>query len=137
MGATESGPAASSAYKPYTSTSRPGGKPDYTPAFRVLVHRKHAGRWDELADRIGLEQAQRFYDHVAQTPGVVPEGVRVNILKGRAGKPQEDGFSRTVHWRVPGSAARIDYQYNATYTGGAEGDPHGVVRILAISYTSH
>jgi hypothetical protein len=129
--------AETSAYKPYTNTRRPGGKPDYEPKYRVLVHRKHQSRWDELAVRIGLDQAQRFYDHVAQHPGEAPEGIKVNILKGKAGKPEELGFSRTVHWRVHGSAARLDYQYNENYAGGRDGDPHGVVRVIAISYSSH
>ncbi|HYM53748.1 MAG TPA: hypothetical protein VES97_00185, partial [Solirubrobacteraceae bacterium] len=55
----------SSAYRPYTNIRRPGGKPDYKPKYRVLVHRRHEGRWGELAERIGLAQAQRIYDHLA------------------------------------------------------------------------
>jgi hypothetical protein len=129
--------AESSAYKPYTNTRRPGGSPDYEPVYRVLVHRTHEARWSELAARIGLEQAQRFYDHVATTPGTPAEGISVSVLKGSAGKPHEPGFSRTLHWRIPGNAARLDYQYNAEYRGGSRGDAHGVVRIVAITYTSH
>lgn len=126
-----------SAYSPFTNTRRPGGKPDYEPQFRVLVHQKHAPRWEQLVERIGLEQAQRFYDHVAQHPGAPAAGIRMNILKGRAGNPEEQGFSRTVHWRVPGSGARIDYQYHARYGGGRDGDEHGVVRVIAIAFGSH
>jgi hypothetical protein len=129
--------AAGSAYKPYTNTRRPGGKPDYEPQYRVLVHRQHEARWDELTERVGIEQAQRLYDHLATTPGQPPGGPKVNILRGAAGRPQEPGFSRTVHWRVPGSAARIDYQYHDRYTGGSKGDPHPIVRIIAVSFSSH
>ena len=127
----------SSAYQPYTNTRRPGGKPAYKPKYRVLVHRRHKARWDELVERIGLAQAQRIYDHLATPPGRLPEGLKVNILRGAAARPQEPGFSRTVHWRVPGSAARLDYQHHPGYTGGSEGDPHLVVRIVAISFSSH
>lgn len=133
----ETGGADTSVYKPYTNTRRPGGKPDYEPRFRVLVHNRHQHRWDELEDRIGLDQAQRFYDHVAQHPGEPAEGIRMNVLRGKAGKPDEEGFSRTVHWRVPGSAARLDYQYDAEYSGGGEGDEHAVVRVIAIAFSSH
>ncbi|MGH2822629.1 MAG: hypothetical protein ACRDLY_06300 [Thermoleophilaceae bacterium] len=133
----ETSGAETSAYKPYTSARRPGGPPESRPGFRILVHRKHEARWNELVDRVGLEQAQRFYDHVCQTPGAPAEGIRVTPLRGRAGRPQEPGFSQTLHWRVPGRAARIDYQYNAAYRGGRKGDPHPVVRIIAINFSSH
>lgn len=126
-----------SAYSPYTNTRRPGGKPDYEPTFRVLVHQRHAARWEQLAERIGLEQAQRFYDHVAQNPGAPAAGIRMNILRGSAGNPEEQGFSKTVHWRVPGSGARLNYQYHSRYTGGRDGDEHAVVRVIAISFGSH
>ena len=122
-----------SAYKPYTNTRRPGGPPEYQPQFRVLVHRRHEDRWRELPTRVGLEQAQHFHDHVAISPGEAPDGVSVSILKGSAGKPQEEEFSATRHWRVPGHAARLDYQFNLAYEGGAHRDPHAVVRIIAIS----
>lgn len=137
MARDETSGADTSAYKPYTSTRRPGGSPEDRPLFRVLVHRKHEERWNELADRVGLDQAPRFYDHVSRTPGTPPEGVNVSRLRGRAGKPHEVGFSSTLHWRVPGRAARIDYQYNPEYRGGQRGDPHPVVRIIAISFSSH
>jgi hypothetical protein len=103
----------------------------------VLVHRKHEDRWRELPTRVGLEQAQRFYDHVTTNPGDPPDGVTVTILMGSARKPQEDGFSPTRHLRVPGHAARLDYQFNPAYEGGAHGDRHPVVRIIAIASSSH
>lgn len=127
--------AESSAYKPYTNVRRPGGSPSYGPRFRVLVHRKHEGRWDSLTDHVPLAQAQRFYDHVAQTPGESAEGIRLTHLRGSAGAAK-DGWSRVMHWRVPGSATRLDYVYRDDYLGPA-GDPHPVVRILAINHSSH
>jgi hypothetical protein len=45
----------------------------------------------QLIEQIGLEQAQRFYDHVAQHPGAPADGIRMNILRGRAGYPDEMG----------------------------------------------
>jgi hypothetical protein len=101
-----------------------------------LVHRKHESRWLEVAERIGEEQAQRFWDHVALTPGSKADGVRLEPLKGSAGKAK-DGWSKVLHWRVPGSPARFDYRYRDDFEGGAIGDPHLVVRIEAISYGSH
>jgi hypothetical protein len=128
--------AESSAYRPYTNTRRPGGPPDYQPRYRVVVHRQHESRWVELADRIGLAQAQKFYDHVAQTPGTPAAGIKLDFLRGGAGRAQ-DGFSRVMHWRVPGSAARIDYSFNDAFTGGSNGDPHPVVRVEAVKFSSH
>jgi hypothetical protein len=124
-----------SAYKPYTNVRRPGGSPPFEPRYRVLVHRKHEGRWLALTDVIPLDQAQRFYDHVSQTPGEPAEGIRLTHLRGAAGRAK-DGWSRVFHWRVPGSAARLDYVYRDDHVG-AEGDPHPVVRIQAINLSSH
>jgi hypothetical protein len=88
-----------------------------------------------LLDHIPLEQAQRFYDHVAQTPGEPAEGIRITHLRGTAGRAT-DNWSRVFHWRVPGSATRLDYVYRDDYVG-EEGDPHPVVRIKAINFSSH
>ncbi len=129
--------AKTSAYRPFTPTRRPGGKPAGKPLYRVLVHRRHERAWHQLADRIGLDQAQRFYDHVSASPATVPAGVRVTKLKGSAGRAKESGFSSRLHWRVPGSPARIDYEYCDEYRGGRQGDPHRVVRVVAINYSSH
>jgi hypothetical protein len=103
--------------------------------YRVLVHRKHEQRWISLLDHIPVEQAQRFYDHVAQTPGEPAEGIRLTHLRGTAGRATDD-WSRVFHWRVPGSATRLDYVYRDDYVG-EEGDPHPVVRIKAINFSSH
>jgi len=127
--------AKTSAYKPYTNVRRPGGSPDYEPRYRVLVHRRHEDRWLSIVDHIPLEQAQRFYDHVARTPGEPAEGIRLTQLRGSAGRGRE-GWSRVFHWRVPGSATRLDYVYRDDHVGSAA-DPHAVVRIQAITYSSH
>jgi len=124
-----------SAYKPSTNVRRPGGSPDYKPTYRVLVHRKHEGRWLSLTDHIPLAQAQRFYDHVSQTPGEPAEGVQLSYLRGKAGEAK-DGWSRVLHWRVPGNAARLDYVYRDDYVG-VKGDAHPVVQIRAINLSSH
>lgn len=124
------------AYQPYEPAQRPGTSPDEKPAYRVLVHRKMADRWDELADRVGVETAQRFYDHVSQNPGQKPTVGSTCILRGKAGKPSEEGFSRTYHYEISG-AGRIDYQFHDSYTGGKFGDPHPVVRIVNVDHSSH
>jgi hypothetical protein len=127
--------AETSAYKPNTNVRRPGGSPDYEPVYRVLVHRKHEARWLSLTDHIPLAQAQRFYDHVSRTPGAPAEGIKLTPLRGSAGQAK-DGWSRVLHWRVPGSAARLDYVYRDDYVG-VKGDPHPVVQIRAINLSSH
>ncbi len=124
------------AYQPFLPVRRPGSKPDEKPRFRLLVHRKFEALWDELPSRVGLEAAQQFYDHVAWTPGEPPAVGTTTVLKGKAGRPKEPGFSRRIHYEISG-AGRIDYEHNDRYTGGAFGDPHPVVRILTISLGSH
>lgn len=125
-----------SAYQPFEPAWRPGGKPDETPAYRVLAHRHYAHLWAELPQRVGLESAQQFYDHVAHSPGAPSPVNRTTVLAGKAGRPWAEGFSRTIHYEISG-AGRINYQYSDTYTGGAQGDPHRVVVILTIDLTSH
>jgi hypothetical protein len=60
-------------YRPHVAARRPGGRPAVKPAFRVLVHHKYLAVWNELADRVGLANAQQFWDHVAMTPGQPPK----------------------------------------------------------------
>jgi hypothetical protein len=43
-------------------------------------------------------------------------------MRGKHADPKAPGFSKTVHYEITG-AGRIDYQWNATYTGEASGDP--------------
>jgi hypothetical protein len=128
-------PATSSAYDPFEPARRPGGKPDAAPAYRVLAHKRFRAAYDDLITRVGEQQAQQFWDHVASTPGSPCAVGSVTILKGKAGQPQMPGFSRTHHFELTGSA-RADYQYNDAYVGH-QGDPHPVVVILTISFTSH
>lgn len=124
------------AYLPYRPARRPGSKPSDRPHYRVLVHRQFKELWEQLPERVGLESAQQFYDHVANTPGVAPAIGRTTILAGKAGSPSDDGFSRTIHYEISG-AGRINYQFNDAYAGGSQGDPHPVVRILTIDLSSH
>jgi hypothetical protein len=48
------------AYRPHVAARRPGGRPLVKPAFRVLAHHKYLPIWNELADRVGLANAQQF-----------------------------------------------------------------------------
>jgi hypothetical protein len=102
----------------------------------VLVHRQFKHLWDALPDRVGLQSAQQFYDHVAHAPGSPAAINRTGVLRGKAGRPIAEGFSRTIHYEISG-AGRIDYQFNDAYTGGTGGDPHPVVFILSINLSSH
>ena len=104
--------------------------------YRVLVHRQYAQLWTELSQRVGIDSARQFYDHVAYTPGTPSPINRTTILAGKAGRPWAEGFSRTIHYEISG-AGRINYQYNDAYTDGARGDAHRVVFILTIDLTSH
>ena len=124
------------AYRPHVSARRPGGSPDAPPKFRVLVHRQFLDVWNELSKRVGLENAQQFWDHVAMTPGEPPAVGRSSVMKGKYAEPHSAGYSKTIHYEITG-AGRIDYQYNALSTEGAKGDVHGVVKILAIDLGSH
>ena len=127
---------ASSAYQPFRPARRPGGSPRAKPTYRILVHRQYKALWDQLADRVGLENARQFCDHVANTPEQAPAVGRATILRGKAGRPREEGFSRTIHYEISG-AGRIDYQYHPAFIGGARGDPHLVAFILTIGLSSH
>jgi hypothetical protein len=104
--------------------------------FRVLVHRQFLGIWNELPAQVGLANAQQFWDHVAMTPGQPPAVGTSSVMKGRHAAPKWSGYSRTIHYEITG-AGRIDYQFNPAATEGERGDPHGVVKILAIDLGSH
>ena len=126
----------SSAYDPNVPARRPGGKPDKAPRYRVLVHRRYLEHYKELAERVGIKQARQFWDHVAQDPGNPDPIASTCFLRGRAGRPKNPGWSRTIHYEVS-SSARIDYQYHDAYTTEPDGDPHPIVAILTINYSSH
>lgn len=87
-------------------------------------------------ERVGLQNAQQFWDHVAHQPGTPPTVGSSSVMKGKHGAPKWEGFSRTIHYEISG-AGRIDYQYNPASTEGKRGDPHAVVKILTIDLGSH
>ncbi len=124
------------AYRPHVAERRPGGPPAVRPTFRVLVHHKYLAVWSELANRVGLASAQQFWDHVAMTPGQPPRVGMSSVMKGKHNAPKWPGYSKTIHYEITG-AGRIDYQYNASATDGALGEPHGVVKIMSIDLGSH
>lgn len=127
---------AGSNYQPLRPGRRPGGKPTNAPVYRVLVHRKFLEKWQALPERVGLAAAQDFWDHVAATPGTPPPTASTCILRGKAGLPQGNGWSRTIHYELS-SMARINYQFNDAYTTAPDGDPHRVVAVLSIDFSSH
>jgi hypothetical protein len=124
------------AYRPHVAARRPGSRPSVKPVFRVLVHRQFLDIWNELPTRVGLANAQQFWDHVAMTPGQPPKVGTSSVMKGKYAAPKWPGYSKTIHYEIIG-AGRIDYQFNPSATEGAHGDPHGVVKILTIDLGSH
>ena len=68
-------------YRPHVAARRPGGRPPVKPGFRVLVHHKYLPIWNEPADRVGLANAQQFWDHVAMTPGQPPRIGTSSVMK--------------------------------------------------------
>jgi len=123
------------AYRPYVSARAPKGRPVTAPAWRLLVHRQYADAWENLADRVGLESAQQFYDHTTESPDQHPKVGTSGLLRGDHNKGK-NGWSRRVHYEISG-AGRIDYEYHPTYKTGHDGDEHPVVRILVINLSSH
>jgi hypothetical protein len=85
---------------------------------------------------VGIQQAKQFWDHVSINPGQKSPLASIAILRGKAGIPMADGWSRTYHYEVSG-AGRIDYQFNNEHQTHEGGDKHRVVAILTISYGSH
>ncbi|WP_285501900.1 hypothetical protein [Actinokineospora sp. NBRC 105648] len=100
------------------------------------MHRKFHGHWKEMVDRVGLDQAQELWDHLANRPGQKPDTAGSCFLRGKFGRPQGVGWSRTIHYELS-SMARVDYQYHDNFTTRPDGDAHPVVAILTISYSSH
>lgn len=85
------------AYRPFVPARRPRGRPDFEPRYRVLIHHRYVDLWRAIVDRVGVESAQQFWDHVALTPGQPPAVNRATIMKGRSANPIGQGFSRTIH----------------------------------------
>ncbi len=131
----QSGAAATSRYVPYQRARRPGGRPDQKPLWRVLVHRKCADGWDELVQRVGLQSAQRTWDHLAMQPDRPPDIGQCTKLRGMDAYAK-DGWSPIYHYEAS-SMVRLDYQYHAGYQTGSDSDPHPVVRVLRIEFSSH
>lgn len=129
-------PPATGAHHPWMPARRPGGRPSFTPRFRVLVHYQLETAWDRLHVLVGSVSLQQFWDHVAVEPGRPPRVNRATVLRGSRGRPLDTGFSRTVHYEVSG-AARIDYQFNPRWVGPADGREYGIVVILQIGLGSH
>ena len=95
------------AYDPEVPAKRPGGKPINAPKYRILVHRKYEAAWNQIVERVGLQQAQQFWDHVAYSPGGKDPIANSCFLRGKAGTPKGKGFSKTIHYELS-SMARID-----------------------------
>lgn len=100
------------------------------------MHHKYLAVWNELAGRVGLANAQQFWDHVAMTPGQPPKVGTSSVMKGKHNSPKWPGYSKTIHYEITG-AGRIDYQFNPAATDGSRGDPHSVVKIMSIDLGSH
>ncbi|MEV6343066.1 hypothetical protein [Actinoplanes sp. NPDC051851] len=126
----------SSAYDPSQPARRPGGKPGQQPSYRVLVHKKFKRHYDQLVDKVGIQQAQQFWDHLANNPGEPSAVASITILRGKAGKPWAENWSRVHHYELT-SKARADYAYCDVFTTGPGDEPHRVVSILTINYGSH
>lgn len=125
----------SASYKPLVPARRPGGKPAQQPEWRVLVHHKFAAHYQELATRVGIQSAQRLWDYLATTPNQQPLIGTSTRLRGAAGRPKGPGWSPTYHYEAS-SMCRVDFQYHDSYIG-EQNDPHKVVAILTINYSSH
>ena len=115
---------------------RPGKRPSTRPTYRVLVHREFLPEWSLPAERVGLQNAQQFWDHAARTPGEPPIIGRSSVMKGKHNGPKWPGYSPTIHYEISG-AGRIDYQFNPRSSEGSRGDAHPVVKILSIDLGSH
>jgi hypothetical protein len=100
------------------------------------VHREYLAVWRMLAERVGLENARAFWDHVAHTPGSFPRVGRSSVMKGKHNEGKWPGYSKTIHYEITG-AGRIDYQYCDGTAEGGRGDRHPVVKILTIDLGNH
>ena len=85
---------------------------------------------------LGLQNAQRVWDHLAMHPDMKPSIGSVTPMKGGRYKATADGRSRVYHYEVSG-AGRIDYRYHSSWKATGQGDPHPVVWIISIDLGSH
>ncbi len=99
---------------------------------------------DRACREFSLEPLNETLDAWRETANMLGDPLSAEALLGDStdedyveaiGRARE-GWSRVFHWRVPGSATRLDYVYRDDYVG-QEGDPHPVVRIMAINFASH
>lgn len=125
-----------SVYDPYQPARRPRRRPAQEPLYRVLVHKRYRRHYEQLVSRVGLQQAQQFWDHLAVTPGEPSPVASITILRGKAGRPPGEGWSRTHHYEIT-SMARADYRYHDNYRTSEDGDRHRIVVILTINFSSH
>jgi len=102
----------------------------------VLVHRQYLSIWNDLPGRVGLANAQQFWDHVAMTPGQPPKGRHLQHDERQARRTQVARLLQDDPLRDH-RRGRIDYQFNPSATDGARRDPHGVVKILTVDLGSH
>ncbi len=116
------------AYEPFQSLRRPGGPPDFGPRFRVLVHRRYARAWANLAVRASEERLQQCWDHLALNANRPAEINSTTKLRGRKFAATADGRSAVLHYRISRDM-RLDYRFHPGYTAGKHGDPHPVVFI--------
>jgi hypothetical protein len=102
----------------------------------VLIHKRYKRHYDQLVEKVGLQQAQQFWDHLASAPGEPSPIASISILRGKAGRSAGGDWSRVHHYELT-SKARADYRYNDKFKTGSDGDPHRVVEIVTINYSSH
>lgn len=88
------------AYDPEVPAKRPGGKPNNAPKYRILVHRKYEAAWNQIVERVGMQQAQQFWDHVAYTPGIKDPIANTCFLRGKAGVPKRQRIFKNYSLRA-------------------------------------
>lgn len=123
------------AYDPLVSVESPGGKPEKKPRFRVLINKSHWRAWERMIQAVGAQSAQRLWNHLAHSADQPPLVGQVTRMKGGHMKAT-GGWSAVHHYEVSG-AGRVDFRYHHSFTGGATGEPHGVVQVIRVDLSSH
>ena len=138
-----SGDPAPGGYAPDVVVRRPGGwdpvvvhpHESQPPRYRVLMHKRLQETWNRLVSDVSTETARHLWDHLAYRPDRPPLlGTSTPLRGGQAAG--RGGWSRAYHYEVTGPG-RVDYQYHPAFTGGGDGDPHPVAKILRITLGSH